>query len=114
MIRSTLAVVAAALFITPAALADSVKKVTLTHQYDTALLSSDEGASVLLAKLERAAKRTCTSRAPAYGGQFTDETCADALYAEAVKQIYAAESSQGASIAPTFERVALTQLASAD
>jgi UrcA family protein len=114
MIRSTLAVVAAAFVMTPAALAEGQREVTLKHQYDAALLASDEGASLLLAKLERAAKRTCTSRAPASGGEFTDKACAEALYAAAIKQIYATERTQGAAIAPAFEREALTQLASAE
>lgn len=114
MLKSTITVLVAAFALSPAALADGVKKVTLTHQYDAALLSSDEGASTLLTELERAAERTCTSRVPAYGGQFIDETCADSLFRAAVKQIHAAESADGVTFAPAFERVALTQLASAD
>ena len=114
MFKLTASALAAALILAPAALADEVKQVTLTHKYDAALLSTDEGASVILGDLEQATERLCTSRIPAYGGMYTDKACAEGLMASAVKEIYAAQTEAGVRIAPAFERVALTQLASAE
>jgi UrcA family protein len=114
MFKSTVTALVAALAASPAALAESGRPVTLTHSYDAVLLSSDAGATALLAGLEQAARRTCSSRVPASGGTYTDEACAGALYVAAVKQIHAAQSAAGAELAPVFERAALTQLASAD
>jgi hypothetical protein len=64
--------------------------------------------------LGEAAKRTCTSRIPAYGGFCTDLACADPLVTAAVQEIQAAQTAAGGNIAPSFERIALTQLASTD
>lgn len=114
MFKSTVSVLAAAVLLSPAAFAEGGRKVTLTHDYDAALLSSDEGASLLVGELTRAAKRTCTSRIPAYGGVYTDQACAEYLVAAAVKDIHAAQSAAGVDMAPSFERIALTHLASAD
>jgi len=113
MFKPTLAALAAVFALSPAAFAEG-KLVTLTHEYDTALLSSDEGAAQLLAELTRAAKRTCTSRLPASGMSYTDSECVESLFVAAVKQIHAATTEKGAAVAPAFEKVALTQLASAD
>lgn len=114
MFKRTASALAAALILAPAALADDVKQVTLTHQYDAALLSTDEGASVILSDLKQATERLCTSRIPAYGGMYTDKACAEGLMVAAVKEIHAAQTKAGVMIAPSFERVALTQLASAE
>ena len=69
MIKSTVSVLAAALLLSPVALAQGGKMVTLTHTYDTALVSSEDGAAELLADLTSAAKRACTSRAPVLGAR---------------------------------------------
>jgi UrcA family protein len=114
MFKSTVSVLVAAVLLSPAAFAEGKKEVTLSHDYDAALLASDEGASVLLAELTKAARRTCTSRIPAYGGVYTDLACADSLVMAAVKEIHTAQTAAGADIAPSFERIALMQLASAD
>ncbi len=114
MFKSTVSALAAAVLLSPAAFAETGKMVTLTHDYDAGLLSSEAGASVLMADLKRAARRACTSRIPASGGYYTDTACADSLIAAAVKQIHEAHSAQGMEMAASFERIALTQLASAD
>jgi len=114
MFKSTVSVLVAAVLLSPAAFAESGKIVTLKHDYDAALLASDEGASDLLTALTRAAKRACSSRVPAYGGFYTDLDCADSLVKAAVKEIHAAQTAAGVEMAPAFERIALTQLASAD
>ncbi len=114
MLKSTVSVLVAAVLLSPAAFAESGKQVTLKHDYDAALLSSDEGASFLVTELTRAAKRACTSRVPVYGGLYTDQICTASLVSSAVKEIHEAQSAAGVEIAPSFERIALTQLASAD
>lgn len=114
MLKSTLTVLAAAAFLVPAALAEGGQKVTLKHDYDVSLLSDDAGAVKLLSELKRAAARACTSRVPAYGGQYTDPACSEALYEAAVKQIHETGLATGVSFAPNFERAALTQIASID
>lgn len=113
MFKPTLAALAAVFALSPAAFAET-RLVTLSHQYDTALLATDEGAAQLLSDLTRAARRTCTSRVPASGVTFTDAACVDALFVAAIKQIHAAHVEAGTAIAPAFEQVALTQLASSD
>ncbi len=114
MFKLTASALAAALILAPAALADEIKQVTLTHEYDAALLSTDEGASVILGDLEQATKRLCTSRIPAYGGTYTDKACVEGLMLAAVKEIHAAQTKAGVMVAPRFEQMALTQLASAE
>lgn len=114
MLKSTLTVLAAAAMLVPSALAEGGQPVTLTHNYDVSLLSDDAGAVKLLSELKRAAARVCTSRVPAYGGQFTDPVCTEALYEAAVKQIHANGLVSGIDFAPSFERAALTQIASVD
>lgn len=114
MLKSTVSAVAAALILSPAAVAEGGKMVTLTHNYDAALVSSDDGAATLLSELERAAKRTCSSRVPGLGGYYLDADCAESLLVSAVRQIHAAHIAAGLDVAPAFERIALTQLASAD
>jgi UrcA family protein len=114
MFKFTVLAVVAIVLLSPAAFAEDGKMVTLTHDYDAALVSSDAGAGALLAELEWAAKRVCTSRVPGAGGQYLDTACADSLVLAAVKQIHEAHTAAGLDVAPTFERIALTQLASAD
>lgn len=114
MSKSTFSVLAAVFLLSPAALADRIKEVTLTHEYDAALLSSDAGTSLLLDGLTKAAKRTCTSRIPAHGGFHTDLACTESLVTAAVRDIHAAHTIAGTRMAPSFSRMALMQLASSD
>ena len=114
MIKSTVSVLAAALILSPVALAQGGKMVTLTHTYDTALVSSEDGAAELLADLTSAAKRACTSRAPVLGMDYTDTACAETLVVAAVNQIQLETKQAGTDMAPSLERIALTQLASAN
>ncbi len=114
MFKSTVSAVAAALLLSPAAFAQGARMVTLSHDYDAALVSSDAGAGALLAELEQAAKRVCTSRIPGTGGHYLDAACANSLVLAAVKQIHETHTAAGLEVAPTLERIALTQLASAD
>lgn len=114
MLKSTLTALAAVALFAPAAVAEGGKLVTLKHDYDAAMLASDDGASALVTDLTRAAKRLCSTRVPASGGLYTDRACVDTLVAAAVKQIHAEQLEAGAEIAPGFERIVLTQLASAE
>lgn len=114
MFKPTVSVLAAVVLLSPVALAEGAKRVTLTHTYDTSLVSNEDGAAELLADLTRAAKRACTSRVPALGGAFTDMKCADSLVVAAIKQIQLETSEAGTGMAPSLERIALTRLASAD
>jgi UrcA family protein len=114
MFKSTVSALAAVVLLSPAAFAEDGKMVTLSHDYDAALVSSDAGADALLAELEKAAKRTCTSRIPGTGGYYLDAACADTLLVAAVKQIHETHTAAGLDVAPAFERIALTHLASAD
>lgn len=114
MFKSTVSAVLAALVLAPAAYAEGGTRVTLSHTYDAAQLQSDEGAAALIADLKKAAKRVCTTRLPASGTPYIDRGCAESLVIAAVKDIHAAQTEAGMTIAPAFERVALVQLASAD
>lgn len=114
MFKPTALAALALVAFTPAAVAEGGKMVTLKHEYDAALLASDDGAKALLADLTRAAKRTCTSRVPALGGLYTDTACTDLLVAAAVQKIHADQLEEGTAMAPAFEKVALTQIASAN
>lgn len=113
MLKSTLTVLAAAAILVPSAAAEG-QKVTLKHDYDVSLLSDDAGSVKLLSELKRAAARACTSRVPAYGGQFTDRVCTETLFEAAVKQIHTSGLASGIDFAPSFERAAQTQIASID
>lgn len=114
MLKATLTVLAAATILAPAALAESGKPVTLSLEYDTALLTSDASVAELLGDVKRAATRTCTSRIPAFGAYYIDKDCAASLYLAAVKQIHESGRDAGIDVAPAIEQAALTQLASAD
>ena len=114
MFKSTVSVLVAAFVLSPVALAEGSKEVTLSHTYDAALLETDTGAATLIADLTRAAKRVCTTRIPASGTPYVDGDCVDTLVMAAVKDIHAEQAGNGVAIAPAFERVALVQLASAD
>lgn len=113
MSKSTVSVLVAAAVLSPAAFAQGRKAPTLSHEYDAALLASDEGASVLLAGLTRAAKRTCTSRIPAYGGRERDPRGADccrrgrplALTAQRTDYIFRAEAARAVSKAEFLPKV---------
>ena len=114
MFKSTVSALAAVVLLPAAAFAEDGKMVTLSHDYDAALVSTDAGASTLLSDLERAARRTCTSRIPGTGGYYLDAACADTLLVAAVKQIHETHTAAGLDVAPALERIAVTQLASAD
>ncbi|MFN4226426.1 MAG: UrcA family protein [Hyphomonas sp.] len=113
MLKSTVTVLAAATMLVPVATAEGLKA-TLKHDYDIAALSDDAAATKLLSDLRRAAARACTSRVPAYGGQFTDPVCTASLYEAAVRQIHEKGLATGVDFAPSFERAALTRIASID
>jgi UrcA family protein len=114
MLKSTLTALVAVAAFAPAAFAEGSKHVTLTHDYDAAVLASEDGASALVSDLTRSAKRLCTTRLPAGAGVYTDKACVDSLVSAAVKQIFAQQSEAGMDIAPGFERIALTRMASAE
>lgn len=114
MFKPTVLAALAVVAFSPVAVAEGGKMVTLKHEYDTSLISSDEGAATLLADLTRAAKRACTSRVPALGGLYTDMDCTEMLVAGAVQKIHADQLEAGTTMAPAFEKVALTQIASAN
>lgn len=114
MLKATSMILAAAMVLTPVAAAESLKEVTLTMDYDPALLTSDAGAESIISELKREARKVCSQRLPAIGSIYVDTTCADSLVKAAVQQIEADVSGAGQAVSPGFARLAAVDYALAN
>ena len=114
MLKATSMILAAAMVLTPVAVAGPVKEVTLTMDYDPALLASEDGAATLVADLESKARKLCSQRVPALGTVYVDAECSASLVKAAVAQIHADQSELGLELAPAFQRLAAVDYALAN
>lgn len=106
MLKVTSTILAAAMVLTPVAVAGPVKEVTLKMDYDPALLSTDAGVETLVSDLETKARKVCSQRIPAIGSIYVDTECSANLVKAAVQQIHADQSEAGLDIAPGFQTLA--------
>lgn len=111
MFKPTSMILAAAMVLTPLATAQSGKEVTLRMDYDPALLASDAGADSLVKSLKREARKLCSQRVPATGGNFIDQTCVSGLMTAAIQQIHADQTAAGTQLAPGFEKLVTVEYA---
>lgn len=105
MLKATSMILAAAMVLAPVAAAESLKEVTLTMDYDPALLTTEAGVETLVSDLESKARKLCSQRVPAIGAIYVDDTCSASLVKAAVQQIHA-DQATAVELAPAFQELA--------
>lgn len=103
---------ASAAFIPATATAEDTP-ITVEISYDTALLSSEEGAKAVLASIRKQAKDACSARSPVSGKPYTDYSCVEDISAAAASKILEKQELAGLKTAPVFSRHAVTLVADA-
>jgi len=100
--RKTIAtLITAAALAAPFAQAEE-KVVTASLAYDSALLSSEAGAKIVLASLRKQATEVCAYRKPVTGSVSFDRACRDDLVEKAITQIRLAAIENGQATTYVF------------
>jgi UrcA family protein len=95
-----------------AAQAETLTPITVSIQYDHALLASDIGAEAMLDNMRQQARDACTTRGAKFGrGPMVDRSCADDVVAKAAVKILKEREAKGLTTAPVFARVATVETA---
>lgn len=99
-------IIVASTMLAPAAFAKSETPVSITIEYDTALLEDETTALELLASIETQARSACMYYTGIQAGLAEDETCTSELVAGAVSQISAEQARLGKATPSVFSSVA--------
>ena len=112
MMKPLFAAAALAACVPFAASAEQVKPITVSIEFDHALLGSDAGAEKVIADIREQARTACTSRSSKYGHAPTvDRSCADDVMSKAAVKILQEREDMGLDTAPAFARVAIVKTA---
>ncbi len=111
MLKSIATVAALSAMIPLAAQAGPLTPITVSIQYDKAMLATDEGASDVLASIKDQATAACTSPAQFGRAASVDKKCRDDIMAKATYSIVKKQQAEGLVTAPAFEQVAVMQVA---
>lgn len=96
--------------VSPAAIAET--EVAVDIVYDSALLADADGAKSVIASIEAQAADACTYRAAFTYIKTVDQTCVDAVVAEAVTAIVAERQAEGLETAEEFASLTAIEVAS--
>lgn len=109
MLKPILSIMAAAMMLSPLAVAGELKTVTVNISYEKASLASETGASEVLKSIKSQAKVACTSYTPTVSGFYTDTKCVRTLVKSAVSQIREKQAQGGFATAGVFaSNIAMT------
>ncbi|MEM7662406.1 MAG: UrcA family protein [Pseudomonadota bacterium] len=90
----------------PVALAEEEKEVSVTIEYDMALLDSDAGAEVLMAAIEDQARDACKQPSTSYFTGGIDSICVDEVMSLAALKISEERAKAGQSVPREFAALA--------
>jgi UrcA family protein len=99
-------IIVAGTVLAPAAFAKSEKPVSLTIEYDTALLEDEATALELLASIEAQARNACMYNTGIQAGKAEDTACTSELVSGAVSQISAEQTRLGKATPAAFTSLA--------
>ena len=92
--------------------AETTTPITVSIEYDQALLGSDTGAEAVLTDIRSQARAACTTPGSKFGrGPVVDRSCADDVMAQAAVKILQEREEMGLETAPAFARVAAVKTA---
>ncbi|MEM7007204.1 MAG: UrcA family protein [Pseudomonadota bacterium] len=90
----------------PVAIADESEEVSVTIEYDMALLDSDSGAEVLLASIEDQARAACRQPSKSYFAGSIDSVCVEEVMSLAALKISEERAKAGQSVPRDFAALA--------
>lgn len=114
MLKPIVSIMAAAVILSPLAVAGELKPVTVSISYEKALLASETGATEVLKSIKSQAKAACTSYTPTISGFYTDTKCVKALVESAVSKIRDQQAQEGFATAGVFASNTAMTLADAE
>lgn len=104
MRKTLVTLFAAAAFAAPFAQAEGTP-ITVELEYDSALISTESGAKVVLKSIEAQAKEACSYAAPITGTAIFDRACRDDLVEKAIGEIRLAAIENGQDATYVFASV---------
>lgn len=113
MKKALFSVAAAALALTPAAFAETATDITVAVSYDKVALGSEDGAAAVLTAIEEQAAEACMTRTAISYAKRLDRDCFNEVVVSAASMIVEKQEVEGYKTAPSFARLATTQVADA-
>jgi UrcA family protein len=114
MLKPIVSIMAAAMILTPLAVAGEKTPITVDISYDKTLLASEAGAAKVLKGIKSQAKAACTSYTPTASGFYTDTLCAKSVVASAVSKIKEQQAQDGFATSGVFASNSAMILADAE
>ena len=113
MLKPIVSIMAAAVMLSPMAVAETLTPITVSIEYDKDLLASDAGAAVVMNSITTQAKKACTTYVPVFGGNYTDRSCVKDIVSSAIRKIHEQQALEGRDTADVFASKAVMYLADA-
>ncbi|WP_373008485.1 UrcA family protein [Hyphomonas sp.] len=114
MLKPIVSIMAAAMFLSPLAVAGEQKPITVSIAYDKDMLATKSGAAEVLDAITDQAKEACTTYVPVFGGDYTDRKCVSSIVSSAVSKIRDQQALEGRETAGEFASSDVVILADAE
>jgi UrcA family protein len=102
MLKPIVSIMAAAMILSPLAVAGEKTPITVSIAYDKDMLATKAGAAEVLDAITDQAKDACTSYVHVFGGNYTDRTCVKSIVTSAVSKIREQQALEGRDAAGEF------------
>lgn len=102
MLKPIVSIMAAAMILSPLAVAGEKTPITVSIAYDKEMLATKAGAAEVLDAITDQAKEACTSYVHVFGGNYTDRKCVRSIVTSAVSKIRDKQALEGREAAGDF------------
>lgn len=114
MLKPIVSIMAAAMILSPLAVAGEATPITVSIAYDKEMLATKAGAAEVLDAITDQAKDACTTYVPVFGGNYTDRKCVSSIVTSAVSKIREQQALEGREAAGEFASAAAMIFADAE
>jgi UrcA family protein len=102
MLKPIVSIMAAAMILSPLAVAGEKTPITVSIAYDKDMLATKAGAAEVLDAITDQAKDACTSYVHVFSGNYTDRKCVKSIVTSAVSKIREQQALEGRDAAGEF------------
>lgn len=114
MFKQSITFAAVALAFAASAFSDEPIEVSLSHEYDSSRLGTNEGFEELQREIKAKARRLCMIDDSSVKESLVDRTCQKQLVSSALREVYRQETAKGRTLASGFDAYAEIRVAQAE
>ena len=104
MLKSFVSALALAMSVSPFAMAENSKEITVEIEYEGALLVSEDGAREVLQSIKSEARNACASTTSMVSARTIDADCEKSVIKASISKIVATRDAAGLDTVPSFAK----------